>query len=785
MTYTPLYPSPRAVGRAALRFALLLAAALLPLLLLTVALSAVAPSASAGPIILSGHDPEDHGTPGDEMQFDILEFVVSRSTRSASPSMILMLGGSTTLGTELQAIVAPLGYTVMQVQGTAIETVDFDPFDAIYMPTTNNEVTGGMTPAEVASVNTRSADIQTFVNEGGGLAAFSQNVSGGYGWFPLGGLMTSNLGAGTGSALTPIGMMILRPSATAVEPFHTSFDGPAGFFGLDVLAFQVSTGRALIIGGDENTQIMGQLTLSPDSASNPVGTPHTVTASLVDQDSMALAGETILFEVLSGPNVGDTGGDVTDGNGNASFTYVGDGGEGTDRIRASWDDGTSIITSNIVTKVWTAGGPGGNVVAEVGDAGNIVSQPAQNAQGLAVDQITGTLLDVRLDEDCYFFTVTDPDNFSAEVVAFDGDSQLFLFDEDRNGIYGDDDGGMGTLSFISPSAFDAGGGTAGDYYLCITAWSNDPENAEMAEIFPDGSGTPDPDEGDAVLTSWNRETFGSGSADYDIRITGVDDAMPAVGYDLSVVPLSPLVVSPGGHVRFQYTATNNTPAPVSGGVRAVVKPDGMGGALLNEQIVSGTLQSGESFTGTFVQQVPVSALPDTYVYAIVARDSSRIVDSEVFSVVVEGTSVRLAEALAALRALRFETEETGDKTVFLAARTAYLADASNGWSVVEGTMGEAAASTAGDGTSTPTKVKTYPNPFVSQTRISFTLDQSTEVWLVVYDALGREIAMLADETLDAGVHSVAFDASRLPSGVYLWRLDAGSRVQNGRLTLLK
>jgi hypothetical protein len=123
------------------------------------------------------------------------------------------------------------------------------------MPTTDDEIGGGLSQADLNLINAsaRKASLITFVNKGGGLASFAQNLTGGYGWFPLGGLTTVNLnseGNTQGITVTADGAFILSSTATAVQPFHQGFTGPAGFFGLKVLARQ-TTGlqRALIIGG--------------------------------------------------------------------------------------------------------------------------------------------------------------------------------------------------------------------------------------------------------------------------------------------------------------------------------------------------------------------------------------------------------------------------------------------------------------------------------------------------------------------------------------------------------
>ncbi|GAB5409324.1 MAG: hypothetical protein BalsKO_16890 [Balneolaceae bacterium] len=80
----------------------------------------------------------------------------------------------------------------------------------------------------------------------------------------------------------------------------------------------------------------------------------------------------------------------------------------------------------------------------------------------------------------------------------------------------------------------------------------------------------------------------------------------------------------------------------------------------------------------------------------------------------------------------------------------------------------------------------YPNPFNPSTNISFNLPNAANVNLTVYNLLGQKVATLINgKTMTSGSHSVAFNASALSSGVYLYRLEAGSFVSNKRMTLIK
>ncbi len=79
----------------------------------------------------------------------------------------------------------------------------------------------------------------------------------------------------------------------------------------------------------------------------------------------------------------------------------------------------------------------------------------------------------------------------------------------------------------------------------------------------------------------------------------------------------------------------------------------------------------------------------------------------------------------------------------------------------------------------------YPNPFNPVTTIAFALPQAEAVQLVVYDVTGREVARLVEGPMAAGRHQIQFDASGLPSGVYLYRLTAGPFTETRRMVLVK
>lgn len=79
----------------------------------------------------------------------------------------------------------------------------------------------------------------------------------------------------------------------------------------------------------------------------------------------------------------------------------------------------------------------------------------------------------------------------------------------------------------------------------------------------------------------------------------------------------------------------------------------------------------------------------------------------------------------------------------------------------------------------------YPNPFNPATNITFYLPEERAVKVGIYNIVGQQVAILLDENMQAGEHSVIWDASNNPSGIYIVQLETGSRIFTRKITLIK
>jgi hypothetical protein len=79
----------------------------------------------------------------------------------------------------------------------------------------------------------------------------------------------------------------------------------------------------------------------------------------------------------------------------------------------------------------------------------------------------------------------------------------------------------------------------------------------------------------------------------------------------------------------------------------------------------------------------------------------------------------------------------------------------------------------------------YPNPFNPTTNINYTVASTVHVRLTVYNLLGQKVATLVDGVRSAGSYTLSWDASNLSSGIYIYRLEAGEKIQSRKMLLVQ
>ena len=79
----------------------------------------------------------------------------------------------------------------------------------------------------------------------------------------------------------------------------------------------------------------------------------------------------------------------------------------------------------------------------------------------------------------------------------------------------------------------------------------------------------------------------------------------------------------------------------------------------------------------------------------------------------------------------------------------------------------------------------FPNPFNPTTQLNYALPSDSYVTLKIYNVLGQVVVTLVDELQTSGYKTVEFDASRLPSGLYFYRLQAGTFTSIRKMMLMK
>ena len=79
----------------------------------------------------------------------------------------------------------------------------------------------------------------------------------------------------------------------------------------------------------------------------------------------------------------------------------------------------------------------------------------------------------------------------------------------------------------------------------------------------------------------------------------------------------------------------------------------------------------------------------------------------------------------------------------------------------------------------------YPNPFNPETEFSFGLPKEEFVTIEIFNSLGQKVSVLLNENKTAGIHTVKFNGNKFASGVYIYKINAGSYTETKKMLLIK
>ena len=276
----------------------------------------------------------------------------------------------------------------------------------------------------------------------------------------------------------------------------------------------------------------------------------------------------------------------------------------------------------------------------------------------------------------------------------------------------------------------------GSFTQNLVTYIYDPYNVQVGDIDSDG----DPD----IVVG---NSYGAEIVWYDSDLTG---AFPLT---LTMTPASTPVTVPAAGGSFDYTLdvgnTGTTSYTVDLWIDVTLPVGTIYPILAREDI---TLTPGIALSRDMTQYVPGSAMPGIYSYNAHMRDAAT-------------WQVYLTDSF------EFEKLETGDGI-----------DHGYGWALFGWEEEELATAEL------PTEyamLSVYPNPFNPTTTLSFALAEANSVELQVFDVSGSLVTTLVNGWREAGTHEVTFDASDLPSGVYIYTLQAGDFKASGKLILMK
>jgi len=177
---------------------------------------------------------------------------------------------------------------------------------------------------------------------------------------------------------------------------------------------------------------------------------------------------------------------------------------------------------------------------------------------------------------------------------------------------------------------------------------------------------------------------------------------------------------------------------------------------------------------TDVNLISIKALSDNVVYAVGGSLYNSIIIKS-----TDGGDKWIPQESYTNNAL-YDIEFTNDSTAYIVGKYGTILKTTNGGTIIVNTSRVC--------NYIPSSFKlfqNYPNPFNPTTTIRYDIKTKGDVELKVFDLLGRDIATLVNENQTPGTYEVVFDATSLPSGVYLYKLITGDFVETRKMVVIK
>jgi hypothetical protein len=379
------------------------------------------------------------------------------------------------------------------------------------------------------------------------------------------------------------------------------------------------------------------------------------------------------------------------------------------------------------------------------------------------------------------------DGYQDMLISGESDDQNVtrLYQGDGNGDFTKMDTDLTGFSFASNAIHDLNGDGNADIFISgNTASSETSPNIETHIYFGDGSGSFTQSDND--ISGHGEVAFADvdGDGDLDYVQTGMNAQRAGV---------TQLYINDGSGI-FSEASDNLTDVRDSDVAFVDVENDGD-----PDIILSGVNGSGAPVTQLFVNDgsgnfsTSTTDLMGVKASQLAVGDFENdgdkdltvygeVDDEDVFDLYINDGSGNFAEAQAGVEAPFEEIyffqdfDKDSDSDLLFLNGTYYESMGGSGTVAID------------DSPDQPTKVtleNNYPNPFNPTTQIQFSLPQASEVQLKVYDILGREVQTLIDGRRSAGRYTTSFNAGELTSGMYIYRLKAGSTTITRKMTLIK